>query len=349
MKVLLLLAGSWLLPGLDGTVLEFPRDHGAHPGHKTEWWYWTGRLTDDRNRRYGFQVTFFRRALPLRTREPRSRWDADAVVLGHAALGEVSVQRFRYAERAGRTAMGRAWSAGHRLSVGVGPWQAHQDKDRILLKIPSRDWSLDLELRESRRPMIHGPAAYSRKSDQLDQGSRYYSQPRLSVKGWIETDEGRRPARGEAWLDREWTSTGLGPDGVGWDWFSLTLADGRDVMIYVLRDKQGRFLKISKGSLRHADGRHHSWTPSRDTLHPTRYWTSPHSGIRYPAGWSIVLPGDSVPLIIQPELPDQELRTTRTTGVTYWEGLVSARRGDRPAGWGFVELTGYGKSGSPRL
>ncbi|MFM9981394.1 MAG: lipocalin-like domain-containing protein, partial [Burkholderiales bacterium] len=41
-----------------GYVLVFPRDHGAHPEFRTEWWYVTGWLKTTRGEDLGFQVTF---------------------------------------------------------------------------------------------------------------------------------------------------------------------------------------------------------------------------------------------------------------------------------------------------
>jgi hypothetical protein len=32
---------------------SFPRDHGAHPEFKTEWWYLTGNLDDEKGNPYG--------------------------------------------------------------------------------------------------------------------------------------------------------------------------------------------------------------------------------------------------------------------------------------------------------
>lgn len=345
----LLVAWSWLHPSADGTTLSFPADHGAHPRHRTEWWYWTGRLESPGRGVFGFQVTFFRRELPARPNAIKGPWDARDLVVGHLALGDVRGSRFRHAEASGRTAMGRARAEQHGLDVAIGTWSARHHGAKTHLSLPADGWGIDLTLRETKPPMIHGPSAYSRKSDAVDQGSRYYSQPRLEATGTVAIDGKHLPVRGAAWLDREWTSSGLGPDAVGWDWFSLTLADGRDVMLYVLRNPQGGILRVSRGSMRHPDGRQETWVPGPGNLSASATWTSPRTGIRYPSRWTLKVPGDPTPLELRPALPDQELRTRRTTGVTYWEGLVDVQRRGQPAGWGFVELTGYGAGGRPLL
>lgn len=349
MMPLLVLAWSWLHPSLDGTRLVFPEDHGAHPGHRTEWWYWTGRVEAPGGRPFGFQATFFRRQLPPRPRDVSSAWDARDLMVAHAALGDVRRGVFHHAEASARTAMERARAGSRGLDVAVGNWTAVSTVRGVRLSLPVGAWGLDLTMDPRRPPMTHGPSAYSRKSDVRDQGSRYYSQPRLAVSGTVRIGNERLPVRGEAWLDREWTSSGLGPDAVGWDWFSLTLADGRDVMAYVLRHPDGHVLGVSRASIRHPDGRQATWLPGPGRLEARRTWTSPRSGIRYPASWTMVLPDDPEPLTITPAMADQELRTARTTGVTYWEGLVEVRRANRAAGWGFVELTGYGRGGRPVL
>ena len=73
---------------------------------------------------------------------------------------------------------------------------------------------------------------------------------------------------------------------------------------------------------------------------PGRQWTSLRTGIRYPVEFRIR--AGLLEFDIEPLFEDQESDSRQTTGAVYWEGAVRAIRGGRPAGRGYLELTGYG-------
>ena len=78
----------------------FPKDHGPHPDYKTEWWYYTGNLKTDSGREFGYQLTFFRRALtaemPL---HGRSRLGTNQIYMAHFALTDVKTRTHTSFER----------------------------------------------------------------------------------------------------------------------------------------------------------------------------------------------------------------------------------------------------------
>ncbi|RMD75301.1 MAG: carotenoid 1,2-hydratase, partial [Chloroflexi bacterium] len=64
----------------------FPADHGPHPTFQTEWWYYTGNLTAENGRRFGFQLTFFRRALSPYPPVRESAWATNEIYMAHFAV-----------------------------------------------------------------------------------------------------------------------------------------------------------------------------------------------------------------------------------------------------------------------
>ncbi|MGH7256805.1 MAG: lipocalin family protein, partial [Nitrospiraceae bacterium] len=143
-----------------------------------------------------------------------------------------------------------------------------------------------------------------------------------------------------------------GQDVVGWDWFSLQLNDGRDLMLYQLRRGDGSADGASSGTIIEADGKATFLSPAEFTIKPLSTWTSPNSNARYPSRWRLTCPTLHLDVEITPLLADQELVTRRSTQVTYWEGAVQVRgtaTSPTVMGHGYVELTGYAERFSKQL
>lgn len=321
----------------------FPADHGPHPGYAVEWWYVTGNLQDDAGHQYGYQFTLFRSSVrpPHALSATASAWQSDDVYMGHLAVTDVENQQFYAYERFNRAAVGIAGAQATPLRVWLDDWQlAAHDATATSLTLTARhgDVALDLTLDARLPPVLQGDAGLSQKS--ADNASYYYSMPRLPSNGTLRIGERQLAVRGTSWLDREWSTSALAPEQIGWDWFALHLADGSDVMIYNLRRRDGQFDPYSAGSLRRADGSVVQFGARDITLTPAGTWTSPHTGAVYPAAWQMVIPSQQLDLNIQPLVADQELLVT----VRYWEGAVQVvgRRGDTPiTGVGYLEMTGY--------
>ena len=107
-----------------GRVFRFPRDHGAHPEFKTEWWYYVGHLKTAAGETFGYQLTFFRVALRKPDPEARSAWSADTVYFAHLAVTDPARQAFAFREKAGRGALGLSGAGVDRLEVWIDDWQA---------------------------------------------------------------------------------------------------------------------------------------------------------------------------------------------------------------------------------
>lgn len=348
-------------PVADPLPVVLPRDDGPHD-RLTEWWYYTGHLRSEDDRRFGFEFVIFR----------AERGSFPTTWASHFAITDETGDAFHYAQRlevgeavdrSRRDSSGeptgfdlrltgvdptdpstlsrQAWSmAGadgdDRLTAAIDPIEAASEGTQPL--------GLDLALRSRKPAALHdrdgwidfGPAG----------GSYYYSRTSMAASGSLQLDGQTYRVVGDAWFDHQWGDF-ISVGGGGWDWFAVNLEDGTDLTLSLVRDADGSYPLIygtlvdAGGSVRHLD---------RDafTVTTTARWTSPSTGAEYPAGWSIEIPADDLTIDLRPTVAAQELDTRATTGVVYWEGsqVVAARRGDAALGGeGYVELTGYASSG----
>ncbi len=335
-------------PVRPGRVFQFPRDHGAHPDFKTEWWYYTGHLTSTGGEPFGYQLTFFRVGLRKPDPQGRSAWRADSVYFAHLAVSAPRRGTFAFREKAQRGALGLAGAAEGRLNVWIGEWALEEKGGVHYLRAAKEGIGLELELSPLRPPVLHGEGGYSRKAASAPVASYYYSITRLATRGTLTVDGQTLEVRGTSWFDREFSSSQLAPEQVGWDWFALQLENGTDLMLYVMRLKDGGLDPACAGTLVDPQGRARHLSAADFEVKARGRWQSPHSGAVYPAGWEIRIPGEGYELTLQPTLADQELRPGgRTTPLIYWEGQVAVKgtRHQQPlAGQGYVELTGYAGS-----
>jgi len=319
----------------------FPADHGPHPTFRNEWWYFTGNLKGDDGRRFGYQLTFFRVALSPHPLPRASRWGTSEIFMAHFAVTDVGGKRFHYAERFSRGALGLAGSGGEPLLVHLEDWSAQETAAHpwsMRLSAADGDMALQLEVKSLTPEILNGEAGLSRKSATPGNASYYYSIPRMATTGTIRLGKERFLVSGLSWLDREWSTSALERDQVGWDWFALQLDDGRDLMIYRLRKRDGGSDPFSGGTLVLADGSSRSLSSDQVQLEVKDSWTSQKSGARYPAIWHVRIPAQGIDLEITPRLADQEL----VTSFRYWEGAVAVQGlNGSPGGSGYLEMTGY--------
>jgi len=326
---------------------RFPADHGPHLSFQTEWWYWTGNLRavgpDRASRRFGFQLTFFRMALAPTVAPRASAWSARDAYLAHLALSDIEAARFHARDRWARGALDLAGAAIDPLRVWVGDWVAAANVPGgwpLTLRAGAEDFGINLALSPGKAPVLHGEQGLSRKSAEPGNASYYYSLTRMPVSGTLRLGATTLPVEGLAWMDREWSTSALGPDQVGWDWFALQLDDGRELMLYRLRQRDGGVAPESGGSLVAADGTTRGLDRDAVEVLVTDHWTSPRDGTRYPAGWRLRVPSAALDVVVTPLLRDQEL----DLAARYWEGAVriDGTADGRPVGGsGYVELVGY--------
>ena len=322
---------------------RFPLDHGPHPRFKTEWWYYTGNLLSVNQRRFGYQLTFFRTALTPEPPQRASSWATNQVYMGHFALTDPVSGRFYYFERFSRDSLGLAGAQAEPFQVWLEDWRAEGGQGEPLpmrLSASEDDVAIDLHLQSAKPIVLQGQNGLSQKSAQPGDASYYYSMTRLATSGRIVIAGEPFQVAGTSWLDREWSTSALGEGQVGWDWFSLQFDDGRELMYYQLRLKDGTADPLSSGVLVDADGATQRLQTGDLQIKVLEHWQSDKSGARYPAKWRLDMVKEGISLEISPILADQELNTT----VRYWEGAVSVQgkqRASKLAGFGYVELTGY--------
>lgn len=323
----------------------FPSDHASHPSYQIEWWYYTGHLAAG-ERRFGFEMTFFRVGLPRLRPASRSAWAANDLVFLHLALTDERGRRFLSHDEAHRASLGLAGADSTRYRVWLGSSSAGLEPDgrthRLIGRAP--EFSLDVALEPLKPPVIHGDRGVSRKTPGEGNASHYYSLSRLAVQGGLKLGGDSLKVTGQAWMDHEFASNRLAGTHLGWDWFSVQLDDGRELMLYQLRRTDGSIEPLSHGTLIERDGRARGLVLGDFTITATGSWTSPRTGARYPMGWRLELPGEGLSLALSPTLEDQELVAGSMGGIVYWEGSVRVRgtsRGGPVAGLGYTELTGY--------
>ena len=322
-----------------GRALEFPRDHGAHPEFRTEWWYITGWLRTADARDLGFQITFFRSRTRIGDDNP-SAFAPRQLVFAHAAIADAGVRRLVHDQRSARAGFGLAHAVEGTTDVRIDDWSLVLGGSVYRTRIAARDFALDLEFAPNQPILVQGEGGVSRKGPGPNQASYYYSRPHLAVSGTVERGGKRDSVAGSAWLDHEWSTEYLAADGAGWDWVGLNLADGGALMAFRIRAKAGGDFWAG-GALRSADGRVRVFAPQEIGFEPLRRWRSPRSETDYPVAMRVR--AGAVELVLEPLMDDQELDSRGSTGTIYWEGAVIARVGERIAGRGYLELTGYWK------
>ncbi len=320
-----------------GRRLEFPRDHGAHPEYRQEWWYVTGWLSGAAGETLGFQVTFFRARPDLATANP-SAFTPRQIVVAHAALADPRKARLEHDERAARTALGLAGAEEGRTRVWVDDWRLVLDGGRWRARIAARGFGFDLELAPTRPPVPNGEAGYSRKGHRPQEASYYYSLPQLRAGGTVERAGSRLAVRGVAWYDHEWSSQYMAAEAEGWDWCGVNLDDGGAWMAFRMRAKGGGTL-YAGGTIVSAAGAVRALAPAEVVFEPLRRWRSPRTGTEYPVAMRVGAGGREWRL--EPLMDDQELDARASTGTIYWEGAVLVSAAGHPAGRGYLELTGY--------
>lgn len=320
---------------------SFPRDHGGHPEYRNEWWYFTGNLQSDSGRRFGYQVTFFRFSLtPPGSVKSDSSWAGNPVWMAHVAITDANGQRHLAEERLVRTGPGLAGVETEPFRVWVEDWQLDGTGSAFPwhINITAREFNIALELEgeSSVGVILQGDQGLSQKSAQPGNASYYYSYPRMHTTGNITLDGTTFGVQGNSWFDREWGTSALSPDQTGWDWFSLQLSGGENLMYYQLRDSEGEPDPFSAGTLVSAIGQSRRLTPDDVELTAERWWQSP-TGTSYPVEWSLRIKSQNRTLQVKPVLDDQEMNLS----VRYWEGAVDVYEQNRLRGRGYLEMTGY--------
>lgn len=324
--------------------LIFPADFGAHPDFRTEWWYYTGNLQTPEGRPFGFELTIFRVGLlsPLTEMPDDSQWYSHDLYFAHFAVSDIDAGRFYAFERYSRPGPGLSGAQADPYRVWLEDWSIRESATGIYhLQAAQDNISLNLTLTDKTGVIRHGDNGYSRKGQNENNASYYYSQPRLQTEGTLKIDEISYPVSGLTWKDHEFSTGVLDENQIGWDWFSLQFDDGSALMLFQLRERDGGASAFSSGTFIAADGKPQSLQDANFDITVLDEWSSPHTGGVYPAKWQIQLDDPACLLEIHPWMADQEINFA---AVTYWEGAVRFEgtcNGAPVRGNGYIELTGY--------
>ncbi len=340
-------------------AFKFPDDHGLHPDFQTEWWYYTGNLDAADGRHFGYQLTFFRRAITPTAPTRASDWATNQIYFAHFALTDVKNNQHAASERFSRGAAGLAGASGNPFRVWVENWfvetapstaplsstplrsaQNGSAQDAVQLHAEDTGRALDLTLTPLKPMVLHGDRGLSQKSADVGNASYYYSFTRLETRGTITVNGEQLLVNGNSWMDHEWSTAFLGPNAVGWDWFSIQLSDQRELMLFQIRQKDGSIEPLSSGTLVEPDGSTRHLTLEQFKIDALSTWQSNTSGATYPASWKIAIPSADMQLTLKPYVADQENRVS----IVYWEGAVEINgesHGATVRGSGYVEMTGY--------
>ena len=326
-------------PDVTPRALVFPRDHGAHPDYRTEWWYMTGWL-DGRSAPIGFQITFFRARTTIDPANP-SAFAAKQLVIAHAAIADPARGTLLHDERVARTGFGAVSASTEDTDVLLDRWRFARSPQSGAYRgvVAARGFTLELDAQPTQPLLLQGDAGYSRKGPLATQASYYYSQPQLTVRARV-TREGKSEVRtGEGWLDHEWSSTMLADDAAGWDWIGMNLDDGSALTAFSIRSRSNSTPLHAYASLR-TRGRSVQTFEPRDVHFSTRAdWTSPRTRATWPVSREVRV-GDRT-FTTQPLMDDQELDSRSSTGAVYWEGASQLLENGKTVGRGYLEMTGY--------
>lgn len=326
----------------------FPRDHGAHPEYRTEWWYYTGNLTDSAGNQYGYQLTFFRSALTPDLPERTSDLATNQIYMAHFAVTNGAANDHQSFERFSRGAGGLAGATGEpAYAVWLEDWAVRTIEPgvtRLQASAPGEGGvvALDLTLRETQPPVLHGKQGLSQKGPEAGNASYYYSLVQIETTGTVTSQGETVEVTGLSWMDHEFGTSALSANAVGWDWFSMQLDNGAVLMLAQVRTADGGVMPQFEGTYVAADGKPETITAADLTLTASAQWTSPRTQITYPSGWQMAIPRLNIALTVEPLIGDQEMEVS----FVYWEGAVTIEGtiADQPVqGVGYVELTGYGQ------
>jgi predicted secreted hydrolase len=324
--------------------IQFPRDLGAHPDFKSEWWYYTGNLQTAEGREFGLELTFFRQAIEPQAvaSKGESNWRSNQIYSAHFAISDIADRQFYFQDRFSRDAVKLAGASSQPYRIWLEDWSATAgDNNTVRLQAALPEGAIDLTVQQPLPPVLQGDRGLSIKGNGEGNASYYYSIVQQPTQGTIMVKGKTYNVTGITWKDHEYSTSSLDPGTIGWNWFSAQFEDGNALMLYVLRQEDGQISPRSAGTYITANGKTQSLKAEDYVVTPLETWKSPNTKANYPIHWNVSIPKLDLTFQVNALMPNQELNTATAK---YWEGAVKyeGQQGDRPiTGRGYVELTGY--------
>jgi predicted secreted hydrolase len=331
---------------------DFPGDEASHPDYRIEQWAYSGHLSAGDGRRFAYQLKFVRAGVDFKPKNA-SRWAIRDLFVTQLAVTDLDGKQFKTAERINRAGVGWAGAMTKSFHLWNEDWEVRQEQAKTMLRATSSEdgVGLELTLNPGKPPVAHGEDGVFQKGFLALNASHFYSQPRMPARGFLLLNGQRFEVTGTSNLDHEFGTSFLEEGQAGWDYFSIELEDGSDLMIYQLRQADASRDQYFVATLVNADGSREAIKADEFTLEPLARWASPVSGGNYPVLWRVKVPGKQIELEAKAAMDDQEFHAGQSIGVTYWKGsieITGTSQGQAVHGRGFLEMTGYaGKAIGP--
>jgi predicted secreted hydrolase len=339
--ILLANAPAFGLEYLDVTgdyEVKIPQDFFYKRDYRVQWWYFTGHLSAESGREFGYELTFF--IVNVQRRAYESRFGVNRIYISHFAVSDIAASAFHFSDKADSGVYGYAGADETRLKVWTGNNTLEGTLQDMRLRATDSEKSIDLHLRPVKPLVLNGQKGYSRKSEESPlAASVYFSYTQMDVQGHLTIGDRVYAVKGKSWFDREISTRGLGEKQAGWDWFAIQLDDQREIMIYMLRNKDGSIDRYSSGTVVYQDGTYRHLVIDDFSVKVLSHYKSQKTGSQYPAQWQVSIPSEKIVLHITPMMQDQEVIALQTTGNYYWEGTCRVEGSAR--GRAYVEMTGY--------
>ncbi|MBE0425608.1 MAG: carotenoid 1,2-hydratase [Nitrospirae bacterium] len=318
--------------------IKLPEDFYFKKEYRVQWWYFTGHLFDKNGREFGYELTFF--VVNVHKTNYKSQFGVNTIYISHFAISDVNGNKFYFSDKADAGAFGFAGAKKDQLEVWVGKNVLKGNIDKMNLKASDDKNMIDLKLMPAKPVVLNGENGYSRKSEESPLiSSIYFSYTNMKTEGTLKTGNQTFNVKGKSWFDREISSRGLSENQEGWDWFAIQLDDGREIMLYILRNKDGSIDRYSSGTFVCTDGKYRLLSIDDFNVKVLASYKSKKTKARYPSKWDIRIPSENLVLLVTPLIEDQEILAYGTTGNYYWEGACKVE--GTAKGRAYVEMTGY--------
>jgi predicted secreted hydrolase len=321
-----------------GATVMLPRDLYVQKEYRIQWWYFTGHVHDAQGKEFGYELTFF--AAGVQKRKYESQFGVNAIYVSHFAISDIEGKKYYHFSDGDSGAYGFAGADSSRLHVWVDKDMLEGSLKKMHIRARAQDADLDLVLIPKKPIVLNGNKGYSRKSEESPLiASLYFSSTDLETTGTVKLGNALFPVKGKSWFDREISSQGLAKNEAGWDWFALQLDNGQEIMLYLIRKKDGSIDRYSSGTLVDARGNVKHLAKDDYRIEVISSYTSKKTNIRYPSKWIITIPQEKLRLVVTQLLEDQEFTGENIKGNSYWEGACGVEGSAQ--GRAYVEMTGY--------
>jgi len=319
--------------------LKFPENLNFKKDFRIQWWYFTGHIYDEKGSEFGYELTFF--VVNVQKKKFNSKFGVNRIYISHFAITDVLNEKFYFSEKADSGAFGFAELSENELNFRIDENSLRYNIiNGFHIKAQDSEKALELFLKPLKPLVLHGENGYFRKSEESPFiASYYFSYSNLYTHGTLKIRNKKFKVTGKSWFDREFLSNLIGTKLSGWDWFSIQLDDEREIMLYILRKKDGSIDLHSSGTFIYANGKYRNLSIKEFSVTARSFYISRKTKAKYPIEWEVRIPSEEVNIRITSLVKEQEVLAYKTTGNYYWEGTCKVEGSSN--GRAYLEMTGY--------